>query len=255
LAFKVFVEKQYGHQILKLRSDNDREHVNNKFINLFIKHGIQMQHTIRYTSQQNGVAERKSRTLNEMANCMLQSKGLILNFWAEGINCANYIVNHTPTKVLKNITPEEAWSSIKPDVSQFFVFGSEAWAHIPDEKHKVLETKSEKCTFFGYPKDVKGYRLLSPKTKNVIIRIDVKFSENISTYEPSSADVPPLSIPSTSENISSSNDDNEDGNPPPLSQDPPSPPHLQKWVCATWDVAGSLAGDPIDQRRTRSQFD
>ena len=45
-----------------------------------------------------------------MANCMLQSKGLTLNFFAEAIDYANYIVNHTPTKVLKNITPEEAWS-------------------------------------------------------------------------------------------------------------------------------------------------
>ena len=85
-----------------------------------------------------------------MANCMLQSKGLSLCFWAEVINCANYIVNRTPTKVLKNITLEEAWSSIKLDVSHFHVFGSEAWAHIPDEKHKALEPKSEKCVFVGY---------------------------------------------------------------------------------------------------------
>ena len=58
-----------------------------------------------YTPQKNGVVERKNHTLKEMANCMLQSKGLSLNFWVEEINCANYIVNHTPTKVLRNITP------------------------------------------------------------------------------------------------------------------------------------------------------
>ena len=87
-----------------------------------------------------------------MANCMLQSKGLSLRFWAKAINFANYIVNHTPTKVLRNITPEEAWGSIKPDVSNFRVFGSKAWAHIPDEKHKSLEPTSEKCIFVGYLK-------------------------------------------------------------------------------------------------------
>ena len=90
-----------------------------------------------------------------MVNCMLQSEGLSLCFWAESIDCANYIVNHTPTKVLKNITLEEARSSIKPNVSHFCVFGSEAWAHIPDAKHKALESKSEKCIFVGYSKDVK----------------------------------------------------------------------------------------------------
>ena len=123
---------------------------------------------------------------------MLQSKGLGLNFLAKAIKCANYIVNRTPTKVLKNTTPEEAWSWIKPDVSHFRVFGSDAWAHIPDAKYKALEPKSEKCIFFGYSEDVKGYRLLQPKSKNVIIRRDVKFDENISACEPSSASVPPL---------------------------------------------------------------
>ena len=90
---------------------------------------------------------------------------------------------------------------------------------------------------------------LSPK--NVIIRRDVKFAENISAYEPSSADVPPLSISSTFENISSSDDESEDENPPPPSQDPPSAPQLPKWVCATRDAAG----DPTDQPRTHSEFD
>ena len=155
------------------------------------------------TPQQNGVAERRNRTLKEMANCMLQSKGLGLSFWAEAINCANYIINRTPTKVLNNITPEEAWSSIKLDVSHFRVFGSEAWAHIPDEKHKALEPKSEKCTFVGYSKDVKGYRLTPFKSKNVIIRRGVKFYEDTMAYELGLTDVPPLPTSSTFENISS----------------------------------------------------
>jgi hypothetical protein len=108
-----------------------------------------------------------------MANCMLQSKGLSLCFQEEASNSANDIVNRTPTKCLKNITPEESWSSIKPDVSHFCVFGSEAWAHIPDAKHKALERKSEKCIFVGYFEYAKGYRLLQPNSKEIIIRRDV----------------------------------------------------------------------------------
>eukprot|EP00253_Pinus_taeda_P032918 PITA_32918 len=170
---------------------------------------------------------------------MLQSKGLSLSFWAEAINCANYIINRTPTKVLKNITPEEAWSSVKPDVSHFRVFGSEAWAHIPDEKHKAFKPKSGKCTFVGYSEDVKGYRLIPFKSKSVIIRRDVKFDENKSACEPSLADVPPLPISSTFENISSSDDESEDDNPPPPSQDH----QLPRWVRATRDAA-EASGHP-----------
>ena len=73
-----------------------------------------------------------------MANCMIQSKGLSLQYWVEAIKCANYIVNRTPTKFLQGITPKEAWSKIKPYVSHFCVFGCEAWAHIIVEKQKAL---------------------------------------------------------------------------------------------------------------------
>ena len=91
------------------------------------KKGIQQQHTVPYTPQQNGVAKRKNHTLKELANCMIQSKGLSLQYLAEAINCANYIVNHTPTKVLQGRTLEEAWIKIKPDISHFCVLGCEAW--------------------------------------------------------------------------------------------------------------------------------
>jgi len=67
----------------------------------------------------------------------------------------------------------------------------------------------------GYSEDVKGYRIIPLKSKNFIIRRDVKFTKNISAYEPSSVDVPPLPISYTSKNISSLDDESEDDNPLP----------------------------------------
>ena len=171
-----------------------------------------------------------------MANCMIQSKGLSLQYWAKAINCANYIVNRTPTKVLQGITLEEAWSKIKPDVSHFRVFGCEAWAHIPDEKQKALQPKSEKCIFAGYSEDVKGYRLLRPHSHDIIIRRDVEFDENLLACEPNLAGVPSLAhdpdlmiVPASSSSYSNfldrfptlvSYDDSEDENPPPPTRVP-----------------------------------
>ena len=91
----------------------------NNFTSYCTTQGIQMQHIVPYTPQQNGVVERKNCTLKEMANCMIQSKGLSLKYWVEEINCENYIVNRTLTKALKNITEEEAWTKLKLDVSHF----------------------------------------------------------------------------------------------------------------------------------------
>ena len=73
LGYKALVEKQSGHQILKLRSGNGGEYVNNKFTTFYTKQGIQQQRIVPYTPQQNGVAEWKNRTLKEMANCMIKS--------------------------------------------------------------------------------------------------------------------------------------------------------------------------------------
>ena len=57
-----------------------------------------------------------------------------------------------------------------------------------NEKHCNL--KIEKCIFVGYSEDVKGYRLLQPHSHDIIIRIDVKFDENLLAYEPNLAGVP-----------------------------------------------------------------
>jgi hypothetical protein len=269
LAYKAVVENQSRHQIQRLRTDNGGEYVNKIFTSYCTTQGIQMQHIVPYTLQENGVAERKNRTLKEMANCMIQSNGLSLLYWAEAINCANYIVNRTPTKALKNITPEEAWTKVKPDVSHFRVFGSIAWAHIPDEKRKALQPKSDNFIFFGYCENVKGYILLQPHCNEIILRRDVKFDENLFDCEPNSAVVPssacepsstvvPYSVPILD---SSSDDESEDENPAPPADIPPDEsfepeqapnPSLPRWVRSTREATGDLVGDPSDQRRTRS---
>ena len=104
LAYKALVEKQSGHQIIELRSDNGGEYVNNKFTTFCTEKGIQQQHTVPYTPQQKRCSWMKEPHFER--NGLLydrRSKGLSLQYWVEAINCANYIVNHTPTKFLQGI--------------------------------------------------------------------------------------------------------------------------------------------------------
>jgi transposase InsO family protein len=89
LAYKVIVQKQYGHQIQRLRIDNGGEYVNNQFTSYFTTQGIQMKHIVPYTSHENGVTERNNHTLKEMTNCRIQSKGLSLKYSAKAIKYAN----------------------------------------------------------------------------------------------------------------------------------------------------------------------
>ena len=107
-----------------------------KNLNLFLlsKHGIRHQKTVPHTPQQNGLAERKNRTLVEMDRCILYSKGLYKKFWDGAICCANLILNWVPPEVVKHVTPEEKWNGRKLNISNFKVFGSECWDHILDKK-------------------------------------------------------------------------------------------------------------------------
>lgn len=59
-------------------------------------------------------------------------------FWVEAIKSAVYILNRCQTKVGKNMIPFEAWSSIKPSVKHFKIFGCVGYAHFPLEKYQNL---------------------------------------------------------------------------------------------------------------------
>ena len=83
---KALIENASGIKIKILRSDNGGDYVSNYFLSIFSQIGIQVQHSIPYTPQQNGVAERKNRSLKEMTTCMLESKKLAGNLWAEAMH-------------------------------------------------------------------------------------------------------------------------------------------------------------------------
>ena len=89
------MENQIEKKIKRLRTDNGLEFYSTEF-NQFCKDaGIARHHTIRYTPQQNGVAERMNQTLLERARCMLSNAGLEKRFWAEAVNTACYLINHS----------------------------------------------------------------------------------------------------------------------------------------------------------------
>ena len=89
---------------------------------------------------------------------MMEAKNFPPKFWAEAINCAAYIHNRVPHKHLDGMTPFEAWSGHKLDVTHFRIFASRAWARIPTEKRKALQPQSQECLFFGYFEIQKGTR-------------------------------------------------------------------------------------------------
>ena len=175
--FKAMVEKQTGLCVKGLRTDRGGEFCSNEFNNFCSQNGIKRQMTTAYTPQQNGVAERKNRTVMNMVRSLLADKNIPRVFWAEAANWAVYVLNRCPTLAVKEMTPEECWSGIKPSVDHFRVFGCKAHVHVPEERRTKLDNRSTTCVLLGISDESKGYRLFDPTAKKIIVSRDVIFEE------------------------------------------------------------------------------
>ncbi|KAK2353501.1 putative mitochondrial protein [Trifolium repens] len=175
--FKTLVEKQSDKSLKVLRTDGGGEYTSTEFENYCKEQGIIHEVTAPYTPQHNGLAERRNRSILDMARSMVKQKNLPKRFWGEAVATAVYILNRSPTKKLKDKVPEEVWSKSKPSVSHLKVFGSLCYKHVPDAKRKKLEDKSVPMIFVGYHR-TGAYRLYNPTSDKVEISRDVKVLEN-----------------------------------------------------------------------------
>ena len=121
--FKIHVEKEADSLIRGLRTDRGGEFTSQDFTNFCCDNGIRRQLTAAYRPQQNGIAERKNRTIMNMVRSMLSEKKMPKTFWAEAATWSVHILNRCPTLAVENKMPEEAWSGVKPSVKYFRVFG------------------------------------------------------------------------------------------------------------------------------------
>jgi hypothetical protein len=176
--FKSLVENESGCLIQCLRTDRGGEFTSTAFNELCSEHGVKRQLTAAYTPQQNGVSERKNRTLLNMVRSMIAARGVPKRFWPEAVKWAAYVMNRCPTFAVKDMAPEEAWSGNKPSVHHLRVFGCLAHVHVPDVHRKKLDGKSIKCVLLGVSEESKAYKLFEPVEKRIIVSRDVIFEES-----------------------------------------------------------------------------
>jgi transposase InsO family protein len=143
VKFKAVVELETGNRLKILRSDNGGEYTSRQFEAYLAKEGIKHQLTVPYTTQQNGVSERRNRTLMEMARCLLYENKIPLKLWAEAVNTTSYLLNHMTTRVLGDKTPYEIWYGFKPNVDHLKVFGSPCYVLQPKVKRRKLDQKAD----------------------------------------------------------------------------------------------------------------
>lgn len=124
--FKIFksqVEMETGHKVKILRTDRGGEFNSQAFIDFCWEGGIQRQTTAPYTPQQNGVVERRNRTVVEMTRSLLKSMNVPDPMWGEAVRHAVYLLNRIPTKAVRDFTPYEGLKKRKPNMQYLKIFG------------------------------------------------------------------------------------------------------------------------------------
>ncbi|GJT19848.1 retrovirus-related pol polyprotein from transposon TNT 1-94 [Tanacetum coccineum] len=114
----------YKAKVCKIRTDNGTEFKNATLKAYYEKLGIMQQFSIARTPQQNGVVERRNRTLVEAARIMLIFSRLPEFLWAEAVATACFTQNRSIINTRHNKTPYELLHGRKPNVEYFHVFGS-----------------------------------------------------------------------------------------------------------------------------------
>ena len=177
-GFKALVEQETGAKIKTLRTYRGGEFMSQEFQDFCEKEGINRHLTAPYTPQQNGVVERRNRTLLEMTKSIMKHMNVPNYLWGEAVRHSTYLINRVGTKTLKNQTPYEALKNKKPNVDHLRVFGCVSFAKVEAQHLKKLDDRSKMLVYLGTEPDSKAYRLLDPTTRRITVSRDVVFDES-----------------------------------------------------------------------------
>jgi len=122
IRYTNLVKNKLSTKIKALRTDRGCEYLFEQFKKIYDEKGIARQLTIPYTPQQNGVAERRNRTLFDMVRLMMTQANLPISFWGDTLLTTVYILNRVPSKSVLS-TPYELWNGVKPNLSYFHPWG------------------------------------------------------------------------------------------------------------------------------------
>ena len=184
--YKAKTEKRLNKSIKSLRSDRGGEYLLGEFREYLSENGIESQLTAPGTPQQNGVAERRNRTLLESVRSMMSYSDLPKSFWGHALETAAYLLNLVPSKSVPK-TPLELWTGDKPSLRHIRIWGCPA--HVLNKNATKLESRTEVRLFVGYPMGTKGYLFYSPKNRDVIVSTNARFLEEdyIMNHKPMSS--------------------------------------------------------------------
>ncbi|KAJ9542561.1 LOW QUALITY PROTEIN: hypothetical protein OSB04_029067 [Centaurea solstitialis] len=131
------------------------------------------------TPQQNGIVERRNRTLVEAARSMMAYSGIPQSFWAEAVSTACFMQNRTLIVKQMGKTAYEMIEIVKrkPNIDFFRVFGCKCYVLNDRDDLGKFNPKSDESIFIGYSLNSGTYRVYDKRTRSILESSNVDFSE------------------------------------------------------------------------------
>ncbi|XP_075478913.1 uncharacterized protein LOC142519768 [Primulina tabacum] len=195
----------------RIRSDRETEFLN-QFLSSYLEdHGIKHELSAARSPQQNGVAERRNRTLKEAARTMLAEYSISQRFWAEAINTVCYTQNRSMINKNHEKTTYEISTGKQPEVGYFRIFGCKCFIHINGKTHlTAFDVKADNGIFLGYSAVSKAYRAYNQRTLTVEESIHIVFDKSSICHNNSSNSIHDLINNLDATNLEASSDDEVD---------------------------------------------
>ncbi|GJT72310.1 retrovirus-related pol polyprotein from transposon TNT 1-94 [Tanacetum coccineum] len=156
-TFITGIENQINHKVKIIRCDNRTEFKNNDMNQFCGMKGIKREFSVAKTLKQNGVAERKNRTLIEAARTMLADSLVPTTFWAKAVSTACYIQNRVLVTKPHNKTPYELLHGRPPSISFMRPFGCPVTILNTLDPLGKFDEKADKGFFIGYSINSKAF--------------------------------------------------------------------------------------------------
>nr|GEU66710.1 hypothetical protein [Tanacetum cinerariifolium] len=177
IDFLRLVQRGLHAQVRIVRIDKGTKFLNKTLHAYFASEGINHQTSVSRTPKQNGVVERRNRTLVEAARTMLSAANVPLFFWAEAIATSCFTQNHSLIIPRHEKTPYHIIHDRKPPVKFFYIFGSLCYIVRDGENLDKMKEKGDACIFIGYSAQSRAYRVFNKRTRVIVEMIHVNFDE------------------------------------------------------------------------------
>ncbi|GJT60434.1 retrovirus-related pol polyprotein from transposon TNT 1-94 [Tanacetum coccineum] len=202
--FSTIRQRNLQAQVITVRTDRGTEFLNKTLHAYFKEEGIEHQTSTPRTPEQNGVVERRNRTLVEAARTMLSASKLPLSFWAEAVATACYTQNRSIIISTHGKTAYHIINDRKPSIKHLHIFGCICYITRDGENLDKMKEKGDPCVMVGYSTQSKGYRVYNKRTRLIVESIHIKFDEiKEMMSDHNSSDLAPQRQEMSVENVSS----------------------------------------------------